>query len=56
MLSIWTYQKFCHLVWRYEALKYTRAFFFFLWVGEGPRGQQVGKKCVNIGENLLSDI
>ena len=54
MLSIWTYQKFCHLVWRYKALKYTRA--FFLWVGEGPRGWQVGKKCVNIGENLLSDI
>ena len=27
MLSIWTYQIFCHLVWRYEALKYTRAFF-----------------------------
>ena len=21
MLSIWTYQNFCHLVWRYEALK-----------------------------------
>ena len=48
MLSIWTYQNFCHLVWRYEA--------FFLWVGEGPWGRQVGKKCVNIGENLLSDI
>ena len=28
MLSIWTYQKSCHLVWRYEALKYTRAFFY----------------------------
>ena len=27
MLSIWTYQSFCHIVWRYEALKYTRAFF-----------------------------
>ena len=54
MLSIWTHQKFCHLVWRYEALKYTRAFFW--WLGEGPWGRQVGKKCVNIGENLLSDI
>ena len=42
MLSIWTYQKFCHFVWRYEALKYTRS--FFLWIGEMPRGQQVGKK------------
>ena len=54
MLSIWTHQKIFHLVWRYEALKYTRA--FFLWVWEGPRGRQVGKICVNIGENLLSDI
>ena len=27
MLSILTYQIFCHLVWRYEAFKYTRAFF-----------------------------
>ena len=27
MLSIWTYQFFCPLEWRYEALKYTRAFF-----------------------------
>ena len=54
MLSIWTYQKFCHLVWRYEVLKYTRA--FFGGVGEGPQGRQVGKKRVNIGENLLSDI
>ena len=31
MLSIWTYQNFCPLEWRYEALKYTRA--FFSWVG-----------------------
>ena len=34
MLSIWTYQKFCHLVWRYEALKYTGLFFFFF-MGRG---------------------
>ena len=41
MFSIWTYQKFCHLVWTYEALKYTRA--FSLWAGEGPPGWKVGK-------------
>ena len=42
MLSIWTYQIFCHLVWKYEALKHQG--FFFSWVGEWPRGRQVGKK------------
>ena len=54
MLSIWTYQNFCHLEWRYEALKYTRTFFHGK--GNGPRASKLVKKCVNIGENLLSDI
>ena len=29
---------------------------FFPRVGKWPQGRQVGKKCVSIGENLLSDI
>ena len=29
---------------------------FFLWLREGTGGRQVGKKCINNGKNLLSDI
>ena len=29
---------------------------FFFMGREWPRGRQVGKKCINMGENLLSDI
>ena len=36
MPSIWTYQKFCHLVWRYEALKYTGLFFMGRGRAPGP--------------------
>ena len=53
-LQIWTYQNFCHLVWRYEALKYTKAFFHGK--GNGHGSGKLVKKCVNIEENLLSDI
>ena len=36
MLSIWTYQNCCHLVWRNEALKYTRLFFMGGGMAPGP--------------------